>query len=53
MPRQNSVQGLITTVSVNVVLMEIVWTGRDVHLKSLPVGSVGEGYLVELVVAVL
>ena len=50
MARQRSVQGLITTVSVNVVLMENVLAGRDVHLKSLPVGAVGEGYLVEVVV---
>ena len=35
-----SVQTLITIVSVNVVLMENVWTALDVYLKKLPVRAV-------------
>ena len=46
MARQRSVQGLIAIVSVNVVLMENVWTALNAHPKQLPAGAVGEGYLV-------
>ena len=52
MARQRSVQGLITIVLVNAVLMENVWTALDVRLRTLPAGVVGEGYLeVEVAVA--